>query len=411
MIGVSQPDPLPFRIEFAAEEIDDLRHRLRHTRWPESETVDDWSQGVPLAFLRDLAGYWCSDYDFDAAEERMNAWPQFKTRIDDLAIHFLHVRSHEANALPMVMSHGWPGSFVEFLEVIGPLVDPVAYGGDAVDAFHIVCPSLPGYGFSDRPTTRSRGLPWIGDTWATLMDRLGYNHYVAQGGDWGSAVTCILGESHMDEVAGIHITMPTVPLGPLAPDSTDQERQSYEDFDHHGRWGTGYQVQQSTRPQTLGYGLVDSPIGQLAWIVEKLCAWSDCDGDPYRVFTREQLLDNVTVYWLTGTGASSARLYWESTARSWPPRQNPCQVEWESSRCPLRAPSSQGRFGDHQDVGRKSASGIFATGVSRRRVVTLPPLSNPQSSLTKCGRPFDRFVDGSIACASQNLGIIERPPT
>ncbi len=242
----------------------------------------------------------------------MNAWPQFKTRIDDLAIHFLHVRSHEANALPMVMSHGWPGSFVEFLEVIGPLVDPVAYGGDAVDAFHIVCPSLPGYGFSDRPTTRSRGLPWIGDAWATLMDRLGYNHYVAQGGDWGSAVTCILGESHMDEVAGIHITMPTVPLGPLAPDSTDQERQSYEDFDHHGRWGTGYQVQQSTRPQTLGYGLVDSPIGQLAWIVEKLCAWSDCDGDPYRVFTREQLLDNVTVYWLTGTGASSARLYWES---------------------------------------------------------------------------------------------------
>jgi epoxide hydrolase len=303
---------LPFQIEFEAERIEDLRRRLHNTRWPEHETVDDWSQGAPLDFVRDLVAYWCSEYDFDAARERMNAWPQFKTRIDDLDIHFLHARSPEPNALPMVMSHGWPGTFIEFIDVIGPLVDPLAHGGDAADAFHVVCPSLPGYGFSDKPTTRGRGLAWTGEAWATLMDRLGYKRYVAQGGDWGSAVTCVLGESHLDEVAGIHITMPTVPLGPLTDDSTDQERQSYHDFDQHTRWGTGYQLQQSTRPQTLGYGLSDSPVGQLAWVVEKLWAWTDCDGNPYNVFTRDQLLDNVTVYWFTGTGASSARLYWES---------------------------------------------------------------------------------------------------
>jgi epoxide hydrolase len=302
----------PFQVRFAPLAIDDLRRRLGSTRWPERETVDDWSQGVPLEFVRDLAAYWSDHYDFEAAQERLNAWPQFKTPIDGLDVHFLHARSPEPDALPLVMSHGWPGTVVEFLEVLGPLTDPATHGGSAADAFHVVCPSLPGYGFSDKPAATGRGIPWIAGAWATLMDRLGYERYAAQGGDWGSAITCVLGESHPDRVVGIHITMPTIPLGPLADDSTDEERRNYDDFGWHTRWGTGYQHQQSTRPQTLGYGLVDSPTGQLAWVVEKFWAWTDCDGDPYRIFTRDQLLDNATVYWMTGTGASSARLYWES---------------------------------------------------------------------------------------------------
>ncbi len=309
---MSDHDLVPFQVAFDPDAIDDLRGRLRNARWPERETVDDWSQGVPLGFVQDLAAYWRDEYDFAAATARMNMWPQFKTRIDDLDIHFVHARSAEPDALPVVISHGWPGTYVEFLDVIAPLTDPVAHGGEAADAFHVVCPSLPGYGFSDRPSTRGRGVPWIAEAWATLMGRVGYDRYGAQGGDWGSAVTTVLGESHRDKVVGIHVNMPTVVLGPLTDDSTEQERRNYDDFEWHTQWGTGYQRQQSTRPQTLGYSLVDSPVGQLAWVVEKFWAWTDCDGDPYNVFTREQLLDNATLYWFTATGASSGRLYWES---------------------------------------------------------------------------------------------------
>jgi epoxide hydrolase len=312
MTGTPGPEITPFRVAFESAAIADLRGRLRNTRWPEHETVEDWSQGAPLSFVQDLAAYWSDDYDFANAEARMNAWPQFKTRIDDLDIHFVHARSPEPTALPLVITHGFPGSYVEFLDVIGALTDPVAHGGDAADAFHVVCPSLPGYGFSDRPSTRGRGVPWVAEAWATLMARLGYDRYGAQGGDWGSAVTSVLGQSHQDHVVGIHVNMPTVMLGPLDESSTEQEKKNYEDFEWHTRWGTGYQQQQSTRPQTLGYGLVDSPVGQLAWVTEKYWAWTDCDGNPYNVFTREQLLDNATVYWFTGTGASSTRLYWES---------------------------------------------------------------------------------------------------
>ncbi len=305
-------DIAAFEVVFDPIEVDDLRRRLRSTRWAERETVDDWSQGVPLEFVRDLAAYWLDGYDFDAAAGRMNTWPQFTTRIDDLDIHFVHARSPEPEALPLVITHGWPGTYVEFLDVIGPLTDPAAHGGDPQDAFHVVCPSLPGYGFSDKPASRGHGVPWIAGAWATLMNRLGYERYGAQGGDWGSAVTSVLGQTHQDQVVGIHLNMPTVMLGPLTDDATAQERASYEDFEWHTRWGTGYQQQQSTRPQTLGYGLVDSPVGQLAWAVEKFWAWTDCEGDPYNVFTKDQLLDNATVYWFTATGASSGRLYWES---------------------------------------------------------------------------------------------------
>jgi pimeloyl-ACP methyl ester carboxylesterase len=293
-------DIIPFRVAFDPDAVDGLRARLRNTRWPERETVDDWSQGIPLAFVQDLARYWRDEYDFGAAAERMNAWPQFTTRIDDIRIHFVHARSPEPGAVPLVITHGWPGSVVEFLDVLGPLTDPVAHGGDAADAFHVVCPSMPGYGFSDRPSARGRGVPWMAQAWATLMSRLGYEHFGAQGGDWGSAVTTTVGEMYRDRVVGIHVNMPTVPLGPLTDDATERERANFEDFQWHTRWGTGYQVQQSTRPQTLGYGLVDSPVAQLAWVVEKFWAWTDCDGDPLNIFTRDQLLDNVTVYWFTG---------------------------------------------------------------------------------------------------------------
>jgi pimeloyl-ACP methyl ester carboxylesterase len=303
---------IPFRVHFEPADVADLRERLRRTRWPEKETVDDWAQGVPLGFVEDLCAYWRDEYDFAAAEERLNAWPQFKTRIDDIDIHFVHARSAMADALPLVLTHGWPGTVYEFAEVIGPLSDPAAHGGDAADAFHVVCPSLPGYGFSDRPSTRGRGLPWIAEAWVTLMDRLGYGRFAAQGGDWGSAVTCLLGEANRDRVVGIHVNMPTVPLDPLPEEPTEQEQRNLEEFEWHTQWGTGYQRQQSTRPQTLGYGLVDSPTAQLAWVVEKFWAWTDCGGDPLELFTREQLLDHVSVYWFTATGASSGRLYWES---------------------------------------------------------------------------------------------------
>jgi pimeloyl-ACP methyl ester carboxylesterase len=186
--------------------------------------------------VRDLANYWREHYDFEAAESRMNAWPQFRTPVDDLDVHFLHVRSPESNALPLVMSHGWPGTFVEFLDVLGPLTDPVTHGGNASDAFHVVCPSLPGYGFSEKPARTGYGIPWIAEAWATLMDRLGYERYAAQGGDWGSAITCVLGESHPDRVVGIHITMPTIPLGPVTDDSTESERKNYDDFEWHSKW-------------------------------------------------------------------------------------------------------------------------------------------------------------------------------
>jgi pimeloyl-ACP methyl ester carboxylesterase len=302
----------PFEVSFDPAEVRQLRARLRNTRWPERETVAGWSQGVPLNFVQELASFWCEGYDFDAAAARLNRWPQFKSRIDDLALHFVHSRSPEPDALPLVMTHGWPGSHIEFLDVIERLVDPASTGGDAGDAFHVVCPSLPGYGFSDRPTTRGRGVPWIARALNSLMLRLGYCRFGAQGGDWGAAVTIELGDRNQDHVVGIHITMPSVDLPAPTEDSTPNERRAYDDHRLHAAWGRGYEIQQSTRPQTVGYGLVDSPAGQLAWLVEKYWGWTDCGGDPYSIFTRDQLLDVASVYWFTATGASSARLYWES---------------------------------------------------------------------------------------------------
>jgi pimeloyl-ACP methyl ester carboxylesterase len=299
-----------FTLEVPQRELDDLRERLARTRWPERETVGDWSQGIPLAYVHDLCGYWAEAYDWRRAEAALNGVGQFRTEIDGLGIHFLHARSPHAGALPLLLTHGWPGSVVEFLKVIGPLVDPP----DPPDAFHVVCPSLPGYGFSDKPTAAGWGVERIADAWSELMRRLGYERYGAQGGDWGAAVTMRLGVVDPERLAGIHLNMAI--LGPTAIEAagepTAHERAALDAIAAFRATGTGYSKQQSTRPQTLGYGLVDSPAAQCAWIVEKLWAWTDCDGDPANVLTRDEMLDNVMLHWLPATGASSARLYWES---------------------------------------------------------------------------------------------------
>jgi pimeloyl-ACP methyl ester carboxylesterase len=304
-----------FRIEVPDSELEDLRERLLHTRWPEPEPVEDWSQGVPLAYVQDLCSYWAQTYDWRRAERALNAIPQFRVEIDGLRIHFLHARSQHSGALPLLITHGWPGSVIEFLKVIGPLVDPTAYGGAAEDAFHVICPSLPGYGFSEKPRAPGWGVDRIAAAWAELMVAgLGYDRYGAQGGDWGAAVTTALARHDPDHLAGIHLNMPIVSPAHIrdAGEPTAQEQAALARFAEHRASGTGYSKQQSTRPQTLGYGLVDSPAAQCAWIIEKFWAWTDCDGHPENALTRDELLDNVMLYWLPATGASAARLYWES---------------------------------------------------------------------------------------------------
>jgi epoxide hydrolase len=302
-----------YRVSVSEDELDDLRARLRRARWPERETVDDWSQGVPLAYLRELCEYWADGYDWRAAEARLNALPQLRTEIDGLGIHFLHVRSPRDDALPIVLTHGWPGSIVEFLDVVGPLSDPAAHGGDPADAFHVVCPSLPGYGFSDKPAEPGWGIERIAAAWAVLMDRLGYSRYGAAGSDWGTSISASIGQQQPERVAGIHLIPPLAPPDPATfDDLTDRERAALETLERTGEHDSGYSKEHSTRPQTIGYALTDSPVALCAWIIEKFWAWTDSDGRPERVVARDRLLDNLMLYWLPGTGASAARLYWES---------------------------------------------------------------------------------------------------
>jgi pimeloyl-ACP methyl ester carboxylesterase len=304
----------PFRVEVPDAALEDLRARLRRTRWPEPETVTDWSQGTPLAYTRELCRYWLEDYDWPAANARLNQFPQFITAIDGLDVHFLHVRSPHPDATPLVLTHGWPGSVVEFRQVIGPLTDPVAHGGTAADAFHVVCPSLPGYGFSGKPAATGWGVEHIADAWDQLVGRLGYERYGAQGGDWGSSVTMHLGRRHPGHLVGIHLNMipGARPTDREAADLTDAEQAALAALAEHGKSGTGYSKQQSTRPQSVGYGLVDSPAALAGWIIEKFYAWTDNDGDPASAVRLDDLLDNLMLYWLPGAGASAARLYWES---------------------------------------------------------------------------------------------------
>ena len=306
----------PSPIHASDDQLEDLRCRLRATRWPEPETVGDWSQGIPLDYIRDVCAYWADQYEWQTRQAHLNRHPAFKTEIDGLGVHFFHIESKVKDAIPLVMTHGWPGSIVEFQKVIEPLTDPESYGGSAADAFHLVLPSLPGYGFSDKPSATGWGVDRIAAAWSQLMLRLGYNRYAAQGGDWGSMVTTAIGMQDVEHCLGIHLNMPVVIPDPdTMSDLTETERAALASLGDYQESESGYSKQQSTRPQTLGYGLVDSPAGQAAWVLEKFWAWTDCEGHPENVLTRDELLDNVMMYWLPATGASSARLYWESFAQ------------------------------------------------------------------------------------------------
>lgn len=303
----------PFHLNIPQGQLDDLRARLANTRWPERETVDDWSQGAPLASVQKLCDYWLNDYDWRRCEARLNSFEQFTTEIDGLEIHFLHIRSAHADALPMIMTHGWPGSVIEFLEVIDPLTNPTAHGGEAKDAFHLVIPSLPGFGFSAKPTGSGWGIHRIARAWAELMQRLGYRQWVAQGGDWGAGVTTAIGTLKPEGCRAIHLNMPLVQPKPEdMADLTEAEQKALGDMQHYQDWESGYSKQQATRPQTLGYALVDSPVGQAAWIYEKFHGWTDNQGNPEDALSYDKMLDNIMLYWLNASGASSGRLYWES---------------------------------------------------------------------------------------------------
>ena len=373
-----------FRIAATEAQLDDLKRRLRETRWPERECVDDWSQGLPLAYAREVAAYWLEKYDWRAREARLNRFAQFKTTIDGLGIHFVHVRSSHADAMPLMITHGWPGSIVEFQKVIEPLTNPTAHGGDAADAFHVVCPSLPGYGFSDKPARNGWNVQRIASAWADLMPRLGYKRYAAQGGDWGSMVTTCIGIQDASNCIGIHLNMPIAMPDPATMnDLTESEKSAIAGMQHYNDWDSGYSKQQSTRPQTVSYGLTDSPVGQLTWILEKFWSWTDCGGNPENVLTRDELLDNVMLYWLPANAASSARLYWESFRRT---LTDPVTVPVGCSIFPKK---SSARRSD----GRRSDSPSWCTSTSWRRAATSQPSSSRRRSSRKCGAVSDRCAD------------------
>jgi pimeloyl-ACP methyl ester carboxylesterase len=309
----------PFHLEIREEQMDHLRRRIAATRWPSKELVPDRSQGVQLAMLRELARYWETDYDWRKAEAKLNALPQFTTEIDGLDIHFIHVRSPHENAMPLIMTHGWPGSVIELLEVAAPLTDPTAHGGDAADAFHLVLPSLPGYGFSAEPTEVGWDLGRTARAWAELMHRLGYTRYVAQGGDLGAIVTDVMGRYAPQGLLAIHMNLLVTTLGAATPPPGDspEERAALEAIKTFTTSGFGYFLEQSTRPQTIGYALLDSPVALAAWMLDHdtdsyyKISRAFLDGEATGHLTRDRIVDNITLYWLTGTGASAARWYWE----------------------------------------------------------------------------------------------------
>jgi len=319
----------PFQFEVSEGQIDDLRRRIAATRWSSKELVGDRSQGVQLATMQELARYWANDYDFGRLEARLNAVPQFTTEIDGVAIHFIHVRSSHENALPMIMTHGWPGSVVELLDTVGPLTEPA----DGADAFDLVLPSLPGYGFSREPAELGWNAGRTAVAWAGLMSRLGYTRYGAQGGDVGAAVTDLMGRQAPEGLLGIHINLLVTVLGMQMPAESEEERAATEALATFRETGFGYFLEMATRPQTIGYALLDSPIALAAWLLDHdtdsyyKITRAFVDGEPTGNLTRDQILDNVTLYWLTGTGASAARSYWEDAlARAAAAGQAPPEV-------------------------------------------------------------------------------------
>lgn len=301
----------PFRLSVPDSSLRDLQRRLAATRLPERETVQDGSQGVQLDRMRGLLDWWRTKYDWRRLEARLNGFGQFRTQIDGLGIHFLHVRSRHSNAIPVVLTHGWPGSVVEFLDVIKPLTDPTAFGGSAADAFHVIVPSMPGFGFSDKPTTTGWNVERIAKAWAQLMTRLGYRRWLAQGGDFGGSVTHELAKLGPAGLAGIHLNFFPVFQPPVGDPPTPEEQEAVAKLQRFFNDGAGFVYQQSTRPQTVGYGLTDSPAGQAAWILEKFVEWTDSGGRPEQVLGMDRMLDDIMLYWLPATAASTARIYWE----------------------------------------------------------------------------------------------------
>ena len=319
----------PFQVHVPQAEIDDLHRRLAATRWSDKETVADQSQGVQLTTIKNLVGYWQTDYDWRKAEAKLNALPQFMTTIDGVDIHFIHVRSHHPNALPLIMTHGWPGSVFELLNVIGPLTDPTAYGGRAEDAFDLILPSIPGFGFSGKPMGTGWGPDRIARAWDVLMKRLGYTRYVSQGGDWGAIISDAMARQAPPGLLGIHVNRleraATVPPGiakaltngePAPANLTAEERAVFDQIRDFYKTGSGYAAIMGTRPQTIGYGLADSPVGLATWIYDKFADWVFTRGEPERSLTRDEMLDDITLYWLTNTGTSSAQIYWENNANN-----------------------------------------------------------------------------------------------
>jgi pimeloyl-ACP methyl ester carboxylesterase len=310
-------DIRPFQVETPEEELAELRRRIKATRWPSKELVADRSQGVQLATVQELARYWTTEYDWRKAEAKLNALPQFTTEIDGVDIHFIHVRSQHEDAMPLIMTHGWPGSVIELLETVGPLTDPTAHGGAAEDAFHLVLPSLPGYGFSGEPTEVGWDPGRTAQAWAELMHRLGYTRYVAQGGDLGAIVADAMGRQAAEGLLGIHTTLLVTVLAGPPPAESEQERAALDAINTLTTSGFGYFLEQSTRPQTIGYALLDSPVALAAWMLDHdtdsyyKISRAFVDGEPVGNLTRDHIVDNITLYWLTGTGASAARWYWD----------------------------------------------------------------------------------------------------
>lgn len=336
----------PFRLDIPQSDLDDLYGRLDRTRWPEGLPATGWAYGVPGDYLRELVRYWREEYDWRAAEARLNAWPQFTTTIDGTNVHFAQVRSPEPDATPLILTHGWPGSIVEFLDVVGPLADPAAHGGDPADAFHVVVPGIPGFGLSGPVTGAGWEAARVADAWAELMTRLGHERFGAQGGDWGAAISRELGRAHTGRVIGVHLTLlpgaqatrePTPrELDAMGPGERERALESWRRWAAFSAEGIGYAVQQATRPQTLAYGLTDSPVGQLAWIVEKFREWTDSEELPEEAVDRDRLLTNVMLYWLTGTAGSSARIYYE--------RQHPVSGRTAAPQEPSAAPTALALF-------------------------------------------------------------------
>ena len=431
----SNTDIRPFQVRFADEDLKELRRRIASARLPSRELVTDRSQGVQLETIEKLARYWTSDYDMRRCESRLNALPQFKTEIDGVDIHFIHVKSAHDNALPLIMTHGWPGSVVELLDTIGPLTDPTAHGGSAEDAFHLVLPSIPGYGFSDEPTEIGWGPIRIGRAWDELMSRLGYLRYVAEGGDVGSQVTDAMGRLGLDGLVAIHTNLLTPALGDAkalsASPPSHEEQAALDALAEFQATGVGYFVEQATRPETIGYALLDSPIAMAAWILDHdtdayyKIARAFVDGKPSGNLTRDNILDNITMYWLTGTGASAARSYWEEgqeTARRSVTRQRPSRFQLASPRSPARsgvprAAGSRRRIAMSSTSMRSTRAAISPLGRTRAvrdrdpcniQTGSLGPFLQPGRRFGGRGRrtvdPISSSARLSATCASQSPG-------